>query len=138
ISWVPAVLLLHDSEAEARERQKLEPELADAAVKKLGSAADPKAVEQAKKTAQEDAARRAMAGAAWYAKVGRPGFKGRRFFSVSGDVDKPGVYEVPIGLTLREMIALAGGMVGGRPVKAVAASGPSGGLVPAWLPVREG
>jgi len=39
-----------------------------------------------------------------YADLGVNGWKGRRLFSVSGDVKRPGVYEVPMGLTLRELI----------------------------------
>ncbi|MDY3551901.1 NADH-ubiquinone oxidoreductase-F iron-sulfur binding region domain-containing protein [Gemmata sp. JC717] len=63
-------------------------------------------------------------------------FGGRRLFSVSGDVARPGVYEVAIGLTLGELFngdKYCGGITG--PLRAVAASGPSGGLVPAKLPV---
>ncbi|MCS6863518.1 MAG: NADH-ubiquinone oxidoreductase-F iron-sulfur binding region domain-containing protein [Gemmataceae bacterium] len=62
---------------------------------------------------------------------------GRRLFSVSGDVARPGVYEVPIGLPLRELLTDArycGGIING-PLRAVATSGPSGGLLPAKLPV---
>jgi formate dehydrogenase/bidirectional [NiFe] hydrogenase diaphorase subunit len=72
----------------------------------------------------------------WFANAGRTGMKGRRFFSISGDVNKPGVYEVPNGITLRELIDdHAGGMRHGKPIKAVAPSGPSGGLLPVKLPV---
>ena len=62
---------------------------------------------------------------------------GRRLFSVSGDVAKPGVYEVPIGLPLRDLFEdkkYCGGIVNG-PLRAVATSGPSGGLLPARIPV---
>jgi formate dehydrogenase beta subunit len=77
-------------------------------------------------------------GGEWYAKQGRPGCKGRRFFSISGDLRKPGVFEVPIGTTLGELIDLAGGVLPGRTLKAVATSGPSGGFVPARLPIQPG
>jgi hypothetical protein len=63
-------------------------------------------------------------------------FGGRRLFSVSGDVKRPGVYEVAIGLTLGELFTserYCGGLLG--PLRAVAASGPSGGLIPAKLPL---
>jgi formate dehydrogenase beta subunit len=60
-------------------------------------------------------------------------FKGRRFFSVSGDVERPGAYEVPIGITLGELIATCGGMRGGEALKAVAFSGPSGGFLPRFI-----
>ena len=62
---------------------------------------------------------------------------GRRLFSVSGDVAKPGVYEVAIGLPMRELFEspkYCGGITGG-PLRAVATSGPSGGLLPAKIPV---
>src|SRR5439155_2097015 len=39
-----------------------------------------------------------------YAELGTNGWKGRRFFSVCGDVNRPGVYEVPMGMTLRELL----------------------------------
>jgi formate dehydrogenase beta subunit len=61
-----------------------------------------------------------------------------RFFSISGDVEAPGVYEVPSGLTLGTLIARAGGMRGGRAFKAVAPSGPSGGFLPRFLEGRHG
>jgi NADH:ubiquinone oxidoreductase subunit F (NADH-binding)/NADH:ubiquinone oxidoreductase subunit E len=62
-----------------------------------------------------------------------PRGKGLRFFSICGDVTRPGVYEVPVGLTLGELIAMAGGMRDGLPLLAFAPSGPSGGFVPATL-----
>jgi formate dehydrogenase beta subunit len=65
-------------------------------------------------------------------------FRGRRLFSISGDINRPGVFEVPIGIPFGELIespALGGGMVRGLPLKAVAPSGPSSGLMPALLPV---
>jgi NADH:ubiquinone oxidoreductase subunit F (NADH-binding)/NADH:ubiquinone oxidoreductase subunit E len=64
------------------------------------------------------------------------GFSGRRLFSVSGDVRRPGVYEVPVGLPLRDLLEdprYCAGVTGGG-LKAVATSGPSGGLLPARLP----
>jgi NADH:ubiquinone oxidoreductase subunit F (NADH-binding) len=72
-------------------------------------------------------------GGPWYTRRGKPGAKGLRFFSVCGDVNRPGVYEVEIGSTLGELIDLAGGVRGGLPLKAVAPSGPSGGFIPAVL-----
>ncbi|HEV3386692.1 MAG TPA: NAD(P)H-dependent oxidoreductase subunit E [Gemmata sp.] len=65
------------------------------------------------------------------------GFGGRRLFSVSGDVRRPGVYEVPIGLPMRELLEdprYCGGVTGAG-LKAVATSGPSGGLLPARIPI---
>src|SRR5262249_10005146 len=62
-----------------------------------------------------------------------PRGRGLRFFSICGDVAKPGVYEVPVGLTVGELIAMAGGMREGLPLLAFAPSGPSGGFLPATL-----
>jgi NADH:ubiquinone oxidoreductase subunit F (NADH-binding) len=61
-------------------------------------------------------------------------FPGLRFFSISGDLNRPGVYEVENGITVRELIETAGGMRGGQSLKAMALSGPSGGFTPAVLP----
>jgi len=75
-----------------------------------------------------------------YADGGRNGSKGRRFFSVCGDVNRPGVYEVPMGLTLRELIGdYCQGVVGGLDkLKAIAPSGPSGGFLPRKLTAANG
>lgn len=75
---------------------------------------------------------------AWYAKQSaRQEFRGARFFSVSGDVARPGVYEVPIGIKLGQLIdEYCGGMRQGETLKAVALSGPSGGFLPARLPLN--
>jgi NADH:ubiquinone oxidoreductase subunit F (NADH-binding) len=56
-----------------------------------------------------------------------------RFFSVSGDVQKPGVFESSVNCTLGELIDRAGGMRDGMTLKAVAPSGPSGGFLPRYL-----
>ncbi len=76
-----------------------------------------------------------------YASLGVNGWKGMRFFSVSGDVKRPGVYEVPMGLTLRELLygrEYCGGLVNDLPLKALAPSGPSGGFLPAKLKPKAG
>ena len=71
----------------------------------------------------------------WYKSAGRNRMKGKRFFSISGDLNRPGAYEVPCGITLGELIDdFAGGMKDGCALQAVALSGPSGGFLPAWLP----
>ena len=75
-------------------------------------------------------------GGASYAAQGLNEWKGRRLFSVSGEVKRPGVYEVPMGLTLRELIygeQFCQGIVGDRNLKGLAPSGPSGGFLPAKL-----
>jgi len=80
-------------------------------------------------------------GGARYAALGTNGWKGRRFFSVSGDVERPGVYEVPMGLTLRDLIhgeSYGRGIEHGRRLKAIAPSGPSGGFLPPVLSVGAG
>jgi NADH:ubiquinone oxidoreductase subunit F (NADH-binding)/NADH:ubiquinone oxidoreductase subunit E len=77
-----------------------------------------------------------MNGGKKYASLGVNGWKGRRFFSVCGDVERRGVYEVPMGLTLRELVfgdQYCQGIAGGRKLKAIAPSGPSGGFLPARL-----
>ena len=78
---------------------------------------------------------------AGYAAQGVNEWKGRRLFSVSGDVKRPGVYEVPMGLTLRELIygeQFCQGLVGERKLKGFAPSGPSGGFLPAKLTSTAG
>lgn len=73
-------------------------------------------------------------GGEWYAKQGSNGANGMRFVSISGDVNRPGVYEVPFGQTVRELIVdCAGGMREGQKLKAIAPSGPSGGYLPGLL-----
>jgi NADH:ubiquinone oxidoreductase subunit F (NADH-binding)/NADH:ubiquinone oxidoreductase subunit E len=76
-----------------------------------------------------------------YASLGVNGWQGRRLFSISGDVNRPGVYEVPMGMTLRELLygeKYCNGIRGGRALKALAPSGPSGGFLPARLTARAG
>ena len=76
-------------------------------------------------------------GGAWFAGLGVNKCKGARFFSISGDLKRPGVYEVPNGTPLGELIhKYAGGMRDGLALKAVAPSGPSGGFLPAQLPAE--
>ncbi len=75
-----------------------------------------------------------LRGGAWYRDSGAHGASGMRFVSISGHVARPGVYEVPFGQTVRELIYdSAGGMSGGRKLKAIAPSGPSGGFLPAVM-----
>ena len=82
-----------------------------------------------------------LRGGQQYASLGVNGCRGRRFFSVSGDVERPGVYEVPMGMTLRDLIygtTYCGGIKDGRKLKAFAPSGPSGGFLPAQLITGRG
>ena len=63
---------------------------------------------------------------------------GLRLFSVSGDVQKPGVYEVPCGITLGELINdFCGGMASGKQLLAVSLSGASSGFLPAKIPLAS-
>ncbi len=65
-------------------------------------------------------------GAEWYASIGTPKITWTRIFSVSGHVKRPGNYEVPMGITLRELIyEHAGGIRGDRELKAVIPGGAS-------------
>ncbi len=71
----------------------------------------------------------------WYKYAGRNRALGKRFFSISGDVNRPGPYEVPCGITLGELIdQFAGGLLDSVALQAVALSGPSGGFLPSILP----
>ena len=58
-----------------------------------------------------------------------PAGAGTLIFSVSGHVNKPGNYELPLGITMRQLIEMAGGVLGGKQVKAVI----PGGGTSAWL-----
>ena len=72
-------------------------------------------------------------GAAW-ARIGTPDSAGPRLFCLSGHVERPGLYEVPFGATLQQLIDLAGGVPGGRQVQAVLLGGAAGSFVgPAQL-----
>jgi NADH:ubiquinone oxidoreductase subunit F (NADH-binding)/NADH:ubiquinone oxidoreductase subunit E len=71
-------------------------------------------------------------GVEWYKSQGQGGAAGLKFVGISGDVRKPGVFEIPMGLPMSEVIFnLAGGIVDGRKLKAFAPSGPSSGYLPA-------
>jgi len=65
--------------------------------------------------------------------VEKNGRKGLRSYSVSGRVARPGVYLLPAGSTIRDVIAAAGGMAEGHVFKAYQPGGPSSGLLPAHL-----
>jgi NADH-quinone oxidoreductase subunit F len=68
-------------------------------------------------------------GGAEYAKIGTEQSTGTRLFCLSGHVARPGVYEVPFGKTLRDLLELAGGVANGRPLKAVLLGGAAGVFV---------
>jgi NADH:ubiquinone oxidoreductase subunit F (NADH-binding)/NADH:ubiquinone oxidoreductase subunit E len=70
-------------------------------------------------------------GVEWYKAAGRNGSRGLKFVGVSGHVARPGVFEVPLGITMREILFdYAGGVRGGAALKAFAPSGPSSGYLP--------
>jgi NADH-quinone oxidoreductase subunit F len=70
-------------------------------------------------------------GAEWYAKIGTAGSKGTKIFSLVGKINNTGLVEVPMGITLREIIYdIGGGIPGGKKFKAVQTGGPSGGCIP--------
>ncbi|UFN47038.1 SLBB domain-containing protein [Roseomonas sp. OT10] len=71
-------------------------------------------------------------GAEWYRALGRNGAPGTKLFSLSGDVMRPGLYELPMGTPLRELVFdCGGGVLAGRPFKAVFTGGPSNTLLTA-------
>lgn len=69
-----------------------------------------------------------------YAKVGTEGSKGTKVFALTGKINNTGLAEVPMGITLREIIYdIGGGIIGGKKFKAVQIGGPSGGCIPEQL-----
>jgi NADH-quinone oxidoreductase subunit F len=68
-------------------------------------------------------------GAAAYAAIGTEGSSGPKLFCVSGHIARPGVYEVAFGTTLGDLLALAGGVPGGRAIQAVLLGGAAGAFV---------
>jgi NADH-quinone oxidoreductase subunit F len=73
-------------------------------------------------------------GADWYSKIGTERSKGTKVFSVVGKINNTGLVEVPMGITLREIIYdIGGGILNGKRFKAVQTGGPSGGCIPSNL-----
>jgi len=70
-------------------------------------------------------------GADWFAQLGTEGSKGTKIFSLVGKVNNTGLVEVPMGITLRDIIyKVGGGIPGDKKFKAVQTGGPSGGCIP--------
>jgi len=70
-------------------------------------------------------------GADWFASIGTPKSKGTKVFALSGKVRNVGLIEVPMGMSLRQIIfEIGGGVPEGRQFKAVQTGGPSGGCIP--------
>jgi NADH-quinone oxidoreductase subunit F len=73
-------------------------------------------------------------GADWYNKIGTENSKGTKIFSLVGKINNTGLIEVPMGISLREIIYdIGGGITGGKKFKAVQTGGPSGGCIPEKL-----
>jgi len=70
-------------------------------------------------------------GGEWFLNLGLPNNGGTKLFSVSGDVERPGNFEVKLGTPFPELLAMAGGMRGGRKLKAVIPGGSSAPVLPA-------
>jgi NADH-quinone oxidoreductase subunit F len=68
-------------------------------------------------------------GDASWNRIGSPDSPGTKLFCLSGDVQFPGIYEIPFGITIRELIEMAGSTPSGKPVKAVLMGGAAGVFV---------
>ena len=69
-------------------------------------------------------------GSAWFASIGSEKSKGTKVFALAGKINNVGLIEVPMGITLREVIfEIGGGIKGGKKFKAVQTGGPSGGCL---------
>jgi NADH-quinone oxidoreductase subunit F len=69
-------------------------------------------------------------GGEWFASLGIPKSGGEKLFSVSGHVNRPGNFEIPLGTPFRELLEMAGGVLDGRKLKAVIPGGSSVPVVP--------
>jgi NADH:ubiquinone oxidoreductase subunit F (NADH-binding)/(2Fe-2S) ferredoxin/Pyruvate/2-oxoacid:ferredoxin oxidoreductase delta subunit len=75
-----------------------------------------------------------LRGAKWFSGLGTKTSKGTKIFSLVGKINNTGLVEVPMGITLRDIVyGIGGGIPGGRDFKAVQIGGPSGGCLPAKL-----
>jgi NADH:ubiquinone oxidoreductase subunit F (NADH-binding)/(2Fe-2S) ferredoxin len=71
-------------------------------------------------------------GGQWFSTIGMGKSSGTKVFAVTGKVKYAGLVEIPMGVTLREVVdGICGGTSSGGPIKAVQTGGPSGGLIPA-------
>ncbi|WP_422879627.1 NADH-quinone oxidoreductase subunit NuoF [Miniphocaeibacter massiliensis] len=71
-------------------------------------------------------------GSKWFSSIGTEKSKGTKVFTLGGEINRPGIIEVPMGITLREIIyEIGGGIPGGKQFKAVQTGGPSGGCITA-------
>lgn len=75
-----------------------------------------------------------LKGADWFRGIGTEGSKGTKVFALSGHVNNTGLFELPMGTTINQIIEVCGGGVkGGKALKAVLVGGPSGGCIPKKL-----
>ena len=73
-------------------------------------------------------------GGEWFSKIGTPRCSGTKCFSLTGQINNPGLIEVPMGIPLREVVfEIGGGIQDNRAFKAVLVGGPSGGCLPETL-----
>jgi len=73
-------------------------------------------------------------GAAWYSSIGTAESKGTKVFTLSGKVKNNGLVEIPMGMSLRDIVyGIGGGIEGGKSLKAVQVGGPSGGIIPSSM-----
>jgi NADH-quinone oxidoreductase subunit F len=73
-------------------------------------------------------------GVDWYSSIGTPGSKGTKIFSLVGKINNTGLVEVPMGVTLHQIVYdIGGGIPGNKRFKAVQTGGPSGGCIPEKL-----
>ena len=75
-----------------------------------------------------------LKGGEWFSEIGTEKSKGTKVFSLVGKINNTGLVEVPMGITMKEIVyRIGGGIPGNRKLKAVQTGGPSGGCVPASL-----
>ena len=73
-------------------------------------------------------------GSGKFSRIGTENSKGTKVFSLAGKISRGGLIEVPMGMTIREVIEeIGGGVANGRKFKAVQIGGPSGGCIPEWM-----
>ena len=70
-----------------------------------------------------------LAGGKAYAQIGTPESTGTKLFCLCGHVERPGVYEIPFGVTLRSLIDMAGGVRGGKKLQAILLGGAAGSFL---------
>lgn len=75
-------------------------------------------------------------GGEWFLNLGKPNNGGTKCFSISGHVNKPGNYEIPLGTPFKTLLELAGGVRGGRQLKAVIPGGSSMPVLPAEIMMK--